>query len=231
MIRETKPQINDFMVKRIGFKPDNLVQVVGTSHDNRQELLKKAQNFCGPDDSPPCTLVREKDNQYDLGAVAVHLGVDYDTHTGWDMKRVGYLPKDYQIGDSAPVHTLIDQHIGEVLIGVDGIYSQGGLFGLRVGLRFLDVVKKQLYLAKSRDFSFIKGEIYLYLGKRGKKHIFYGRLRGFIGDNFVGDDHKGRINLNEIPGSLELLSGEKMAALLMLLDKDFERVWDEFHGE
>jgi len=139
MIQETEVDFHNlYMRTRVGFLPSVLLQVVGTSFENRAGLLKKASIFCTPEYTPPCMLERQPDNLYDDKAVAVFIGVSHNTLDGWEMAQAGFLPKNYSIstysGEKACVWELMDKKIGTVQIGIDGIYSQGGGIGLRVGL-------------------------------------------------------------------------------------------------
>lgn len=149
MIRETIPTIDTHRIKRIGFKPDVLIQVVGTSYENRQSMLKRVHPWCSIDQTPPAFLEREPKNNYDPGAVAVYIGT-FMEDGDWMYEHVGYLPRDYSIPCRATngqflfdeqgtperraVHQILDAKWGEVMVGVDGIYTAGGGWGLRLGL-------------------------------------------------------------------------------------------------
>lgn len=245
MIKETVPKINDFMLKRVGFPPDILVQVVGTSHEDRQDYLKKASNYCGPDDTPPCYLEREPTNQYDPNAVAVFLGYSYDKEKGWEFHKVGYLPRDYMIAsrnlnnklDKARdlVYILLDNNLGQVQVGVDGVYKQGGTFGCRLGLRHWWKFEKKLFRCNKTLFNLTEGEYYLYLGETpAGNDRYYGKISSSIHSSKPSASSFGIIHIE--PGSdshktLEEIKEAHLVDLLVSLDKDLEKKYQEVSGE
>jgi hypothetical protein len=150
MITDTLfPKVTETALKRIGFSPDILVNVVGSSYEGRQSILKKAAAFSGMDDTPPIFLERELDNPYDPGAVKVMVGIDYDTATGWAFSQAGYTPAQWTIpikdpsgntmwdGDTPTrkvLHELLDEDPAQVLVGLEGVYRVATNWGMRLGL-------------------------------------------------------------------------------------------------
>ena len=141
------------VLSRVGFTPDIIVHVVGTSFEGRQDLLLEASNYCTSKFTPPAKLIREQDNKYDPDAVAVYIGVDFnkDKNT-WTFEHVGYLPKGFKIPykdkqggysvdpktglvEYRKVSEIIDSGEGTVQVGVENILENNGGYGLRVGLR------------------------------------------------------------------------------------------------
>ena len=135
---------NSFQKKRIGFQADIIVYVVGTSFDGRQEKLAQLYQDCTPDDTPACSLVREPNNQYDSGAVAVHVIIG-DVSTA-----IGYIPKNYEVpcrstsgtfhydGDNnierRPLWKIMDKRYGTIKVGLEGVWEVQSNYGARVGI-------------------------------------------------------------------------------------------------
>tara|TARA_Y100000310_G_scaffold202539_1_gene202755 strand:- start:45 stop:548 length:504 start_codon:yes stop_codon:yes gene_type:complete len=159
LIKETPADPrNTYQASRVGFGPDVLIQVVGTSFEGRQGLLNKVHAFCEPEFTPPCKLRREPLNIYDSGAVAVWAGTYY-VEGRWTYSKVGFLPKNYSIpyrnsdhnfsfDEDIPkrrkVWELIDQAQDSVHVGIEGVYKVQGNYGMRLGLS---------HLVKNTDFS------------------------------------------------------------------------------
>jgi len=147
---------NEWLVKRVGFKPDTMVQVVGTTFldedgVSRQKLLRMVSAFCEPDFTPPCKLQREPGNIHDPNAVGVLAGrANIDVPGNWEYVHIGYLPKNYAIPyvdtngsytfdgrepERKPVWQIMDERLGTVTVGLEGIYKRSSNYGARIGLK------------------------------------------------------------------------------------------------
>lgn len=84
-------------LRAVGFHPDLTISVNGVTFDGRQQYLRLASRYSGPDSSPPCWLEREPDNKYDTTAIGVHVGYEYSAADGWKYQQIGYLPKGLEI--------------------------------------------------------------------------------------------------------------------------------------
>ena len=145
----TEPEIPDcqFLKDRLGFQPDVMIHVVGTSFEGRQKLLELVERGCSVQNTPPCKLVREPGNKYDPHAVGVYVTIN----DGYEIQtlHVGYLPKEYEIPCRAtngrfviekgstvkrPVWKILDNKYGSVLCGIEGVRKKNNTRGLVLGL-------------------------------------------------------------------------------------------------
>lgn len=149
---------NKYIPKRVGFVPDILVNVAGSSYEGRQVPISEAKKWCTPEETPPCFIELEPGNPHDKNAVGVWVGTtlqkdDDDSEPEWVYHQVGYLPRGYKIPFRSedgivpgldhptrkPVYELLREDPNSVRVGVEGIYGNPDvkkpLLGVRIGLR------------------------------------------------------------------------------------------------